>query len=585
MSNLRFIFLFVLSASTVLSHAQTYFNEVAQEVGLSGSSWGTDGNENYGGGISFYDFDNDGWDDLTVSSNSDIPVRFYKNNEGTFNLMNFPGIGNGDLLETKSVQWVDYDNDGDYDFFATSNQNTGDCRLYENDGTMNFTDITVISGLSRPGHQSFGASWGDYDKDGLLDVFIVSRFFNSETEFNILYKNNGDGTFTNVSLETNLIQENSLSFCSAWIDYDNDGWQDIYISNDKSQNKNILYHNNQNGTFSNTAEDTGTALEIDAMSTTIGDYNNDGFLDIYVANTQLGNAFLINNGDGTFTNIAEENGTLFQSVAWGSVFMDADLDRDLDLYVSASISNENSGQYSAAFYENDGNGIYVVPSDIGLEDDISISYSNAIGDFNNDGSYDIAVLNCLPDDVFLWKNESIYNHNWIKIKLEGTQSNRQGIGSFIEVSVNGEKQYNYTLLGEGYLGQNSSYEFFGLGTASEIDYIKVTWLSGVEDIIMNPPINTNLLVIEGENPLDTSYFDTSQVSLYPNPSEDILHIDGLEEIANSLLYVYDPIGREILYSRIEEAGYTIDISEWESGLYFLVLQKGTSSETLPFIKK
>ena len=387
----------------MVSEAQVFFNEKSQELGLSSSSWGQDANETYGGGISFFDFDDDGWDDLTVSSAEGLPVRFYKNNNGTFELINLPGI-NDELFQTKSVQWVDFDNDGDYDFFSTSNQPTGDTRLYENQGDLTFIDITVTAGLSNSGHQSFGASWGDYNNDSFLDVFVVSRFFDSDTQFNILYKNNGDGTFTDVSVEAQLLQENTLSFCSAWIDYDKDGWQDIYVSNDKIQNKNILYHNNQDGTFTNVAEAAGADLAIDAMSTTIGDYNRDGWLDIYVANSQQGNAFLRNNGDGTFTDVAPNNGTLLQSFAWSSVFLDADLDTDLDLYVSTSISNPDSGLLSAAYYNNIGNGLYTIPDDIGFEDDISISYSNAIGDVNNDGKYDIAVLNCLPDPVFLWEN-------------------------------------------------------------------------------------------------------------------------------------------------------------------------------------
>ncbi|MFC4635077.1 FG-GAP-like repeat-containing protein [Dokdonia ponticola] len=581
--NLKILFCFLCVFTSVVSEAQVFFNEKSQELGLSTSSWGQDANETYGGGISFFDFDDDGWDDLTVSSAEGLPVRFYKNNNGTFELINLPGI-NDELFQTKSVQWVDFDNDGDYDFFSTSNQPTGDTRLYENQGDLTFIDITVTAGLSNSGHQSFGASWGDYNNDSFLDVFVVSRFFDSDTQFNILYKNNGDGTFTDVSVEAQLLQENTLSFCSAWIDYDKDGWQDIYVSNDKIQNKNILYHNNQDGTFTNVAEAAGADLAIDAMSTTIGDYNRDGWLDIYVANSQQGNAFLRNNGDGTFTDVAPNNGTLLQSFAWSSVFLDADLDTDLDLYVSTSISNPDSGLLSAAYYNNIGNGLYTIPDDIGFEDDISISYSNAIGDVNNDGKYDIAVLNCLPDPVFLWENETENNNNWIKIKLEGTESNRQGIGSLIELSINDEKQYNYTLCGEGYLGQNSSYEFFGIGDATVIDLITVYWPSGQIDVVTLPQINTTLTVIEGEPQLGLEEIDQEKIGLYPNPSHSEIQISGLQNYINGSLEIVDLSGKVVQTVPIENSDMTLDISDLSTGVYIARLGAQTVSTHLKFVK-
>ncbi|WP_299217737.1 FG-GAP-like repeat-containing protein [uncultured Dokdonia sp.] len=568
----------------MVSEAQVFFSEKSQEVGLSNSSWGQDQNETYGGGISFFDFDNDGWDDLTVSSAEGLPVRFYKNNNGIFELINLPGI-NDELFQTKSVQWVDIDNDGDYDFFATSNQPTGDNRLYENVGDLTFVNTTVAAGLSNPGHQSFGASWGDYNNDSFLDVFVASRFFDSDTQFNILYKNNGDGTFTDVSVEAQLIQENDLSFCSAWIDYDKDGWQDIYVSNDKIQNKNILYHNNQDGTFTNVAEAANADLAIDAMSTTIGDYNRDGWLDIYVTNSQQGNAFLRNNGDGTFTNVAPNNGTLFQSFAWSSVFLDADLDTDLDLYVSASINNPDSGQLSAAYYNNIGNGLYTIPDDIGFDEDISISYSNAIGDVDNDGKYEIAVLNCLPDNVFLWQNETVTANNWIKIKLEGTESNRQGIGSFIEISVNSEKQYNYTLCGEGYLGQNSSYEFFGIGEATEVDFINIYWLSGIVDVITNPQINSTLTVIEGDPQLGLEEIDQEKIVLYPNPSHSEIQISGIQNYINGTLQIADLSGKVLQIKPIENSTMKLDLSQLAVGVYVARFNSENGSRHIKFIKR
>ena len=230
-----------------------------------------------------------------------------------------------------------------------------------------------------------------------------------------------------------------------------------------------------------------------------GDIDNDGYLDLFFTLGDEQNGVMMhNNGDGTFTNVASENGTIFESVAWGSVFLDAENDTDLDLYVSGELDGETSFLPSA-FYENDGMGNFSIPFAAGFDNDTARSFSNAMGDINNDGYPDIIVLNYEPHDIFIWKNQSSQNNNWIKIKLEGVESNKQGIGSWIEISVNGNKQYNYTLCGEGYLGQNSAYEFFGIGESSVIDYIKVTWLSGNVDIITNPMINSHTTIIEGEN--------------------------------------------------------------------------------------
>lgn len=293
--------------------AQIQFNEEALLLGCSNSSYGLG---TYGGGISFFDFDKDGWDDITVSSETGDPVRFYKNNTGVFSQIEF--ISFDPLFETKTVQWIDFDNDGDYDLFVTSFSDSN--ILYQNIGNMVFEDVTISSGLILNDNSNYGSSWGDYDKDGFLDVFICSRSdFQEDDTQNYLYHNNGDGTFSIVNDQAGIDNNHHLSFCSSFFDYNNDGWQDLYIANDKLETQNLLYKNNGDGTFTEVGEETGTNISMDGMSTTIGDYNEDGWLDIYITNTIAGNVFLKNNGDGTFTDVASTNGTLFESAAWGAV--------------------------------------------------------------------------------------------------------------------------------------------------------------------------------------------------------------------------------------------------------------------------
>ncbi len=563
--------IFILFSSNLIGQIQ--FSEEASLLGCGDSSYGLGW---LGGGISFFDFDNDGWDDLTVSSESGDPVRFFKNNGGNFSEITF-NFFSDPLFETKTVQWVNFDNDDDYDLFVTSN--TDDNRLYKNNGNMEFEDITITAGLNVLENSTFGGSWGDFNNDGLLDLFICSR-----AAQNYLFKNNGDSTFTNVNDIAGIENVNYFSLCTAFFDYNNDGWQDIYVANDKYDTANLLYKNNGDGTFEEVGEESGTNISIDAMSTTIGDYNKDGWLDIYVSNTINGNVFFKNNGDGTFSDIATENGTLFESVAWGSMFIDAENDADLDLYVSGELDGATSFLPSA-FYENDGTGNYTIPLNAGFENDLGRSFSNAMGDINNDGYPDMTVLNYEPHDVFLWKNVSPQINNWIKIKLEGVESNKQGIGSWIEISVNGNKQYNYTLCGEGYLGQNSAYEFFGIGTSTNIDYIKVTWLSGVVDVIENPTINEHITIIEGDLlSAEDEFYLKNTTLIYPNPGDAFtINIDQL--VNNIKLNVTDITGKLILKKELNEMNNKVNMKNYNGGVYFFNFISNNSVFTKKVIVK
>ena len=316
------------------------------------------------------------------------------------------------------------------------------------------------------------------------------------------------------------------------------------------------------------------------MSTTIDDYNNDGWLDIYVSNedqviegTTTGNALLLNNGDGTFSNRAVETGTQFNSVGWGCVFLDAENDGDKDLYVSSSETGNND-LLTAAFYEQLSSETFVIPDIPGMKEDIRQSFANAIGDVDNDGYPEIGVVNDRNEDIFLWKNVTPTSNNYLKIKLEGAESNRMGIGSWIEISINGEKQYNYTLCGEGYLGQNSSYEFFGIGDATTVDYVKVSWLSGQVDLIEDVAANQSLTIVEGDSPLsvDESILAQNQIDIFPNPSRDIIQIKNQIPFGNDAkVILYDISGRSIRSFDLVPTGtdITLPIDFLKQGTYFL----------------
>jgi len=344
MSNRILLFLFFSISFTIQLLAQTFVNR-ATDFGIV-EGYGDLGLEEFGGGVSFYDFNGDGWDDLCFPSAAGDSLLFFHNNQGVFEKIE------GLVLETaatKQLLWADIDNDGDKDLLVTNYLAAN--RLYENDGNMNLTDITISAGFFLFPDPTYGATFGDYDSDGFLDLYITNRsngVFDSFT--NYLWKNNGNNTFTNVTIQTNTSDGMKVSFCATFIDINQNLHPDIYIANDRIA-ANTMFLNDGN-TFSDISFSSGTDTVINAMNVGSGDYNNDGHLDIYVTNTAEGNVLYKNNGDETFTNVAATAGVEFNQVSWGANFFDYDNDGDLDLYVS---SEEVEDGKTNSIFENLGN--------------------------------------------------------------------------------------------------------------------------------------------------------------------------------------------------------------------------------------
>lgn len=561
-----------------LSYAQLAFDDVAAQIGVDYSY----GDSEYGGGVSFADFDNDGWDDITYASENGVDLYFFKNTNGVFNLVTFNGISN--TSKAKQVIWVDYDNDGDKDFFVTAIE--GKNAFYSNDGEMNFTDISSTIGIFQTDLFTYGASFGDIDNDGDLDLFISNR---SPEDHNYLYRNDS-GIYVDITGTSGISLEGQLSFCSIFFDYDKDGLQDIYVSNDKEENINRLYKNLGDGVFQDVSESSNAGVDVSAMSTTLGDFNNDGWFDIYITNTPFsqvssiqGNVLLKNNGDGTFTNVATETGTSFDSVGWGSVFLDADNDGLLDIYVSSS-ENGNGSLISSAFYHQQDDETFIIPQDIGFNTDLRESYTNAIGDINNDGKPEIVVGND-TDNNFLWQNNTLNENNWLKVKLEGVVSNKDGIGNTIEINVDGQSQYRYTLAGEGYLSQNSFYEFFGTGLSNLIDYVKVTWTStGATETFNNIEANQSITIKEGIGILnDNDYIVEDLLSIYPNPSNDGVFKLSTKNNESNTLKVYDLSGRLIFKVKNLKNNDEFSLNHCKKGIYVANLSSGKKSSTIKLV--
>jgi len=543
------IFLFAF-LNGIVGIAQINFVNQSSTLGVNISA----GNTEYGNGISFCDFNNDGWDDISLATQTGNQSEFFLNNQdGTYTRQNFTLSDND--VQGRQLIWVDYDNDGDKDLYIASN--TDGSHLYNHDGAFNFTDVTASAGLPTGNIETWGASFGDINNDGFLDIFISNRDDNL-VQPNLLFLNDQDGTFTDISVSAGIHTSSHLSFCSAFFDFNNDGLQDIYVANDKNFNENFLYRNNGDNTFTNVAPSASVNIAIDAMTTTVGDYNNDGWFDIYVTNT-------------TFSDVTSITGTAFNSFAWGTVFLDADNDMDLDMYVSSSMDGSVPQLPSAAFYNNRGDETFEVLQ-AGFLNDNGISHANAIGDSDNDGYPEIVVGNSNNESINLWKNETVQDNNWLKLKLEGVISNKDAIGSKIEISISGEKQYRYTLCGEGYISQNSNTEFFGLGSNTIVDYVKVTWLSGSVDLVENVTSNQLLTIVEGAYPLNNEGFEFNNSILIMNPVENSLEIASSVIIDKIILY--DMLGNVVLQESVNTNHGKFEVPFLHSGVYLIKVSSG-----------
>ncbi len=580
------IIIFRIAAIDLYSQDVNY-----QDLALSQGIDHTFSNNTNGSGVSFVDFDGDGLDDITLGTNEDDVIHFYKNTGTGFVRLN----NLIDLQEnTKSILWVDYDNDGDKDVFIGAYQSPN--KLFRNEGEMNFLDVTIQSNLpTADSLNTFGAIWGDYDRDGWLDLYYSARINSADqgVHRNRLWKNMADGTFMEVTNFANAGDEGRLPFCSAFVDMNNDLWPDIYTANDKKK-RNTLLLNNANGLFTDISEESGAGIEMDAMCVAPGDYNNDGRLDIYLSNVATGGKLLTNQSNGdecvVIENAEETMVAMSGGIGWGSVFVDVNNDGWEDLYVSGMlISND---QYSSQLFVNDGLGAFS-EDDFGFVGDTVRSFNNAIGDTDNDGQMEIMVINSAGFNSQLWKAEKP-DANWLKVNLEGTVSNRDGIGAWISLYTEDNEQTRYTTCGNGFMGQNSENIHFGLADLEAIDSLTVTWPTGHIDRYYDIQASQILKSIEGETNNGIVNIDSdiniisdigehdnfeSEINIYPNPFEDFIIIESSLQIIE--LRMYDMQGRLVLQQK-ENVISTIGLN---SGLYTLVIIDGKQkTETSQIIK-
>jgi hypothetical protein len=502
--------------------------------------------ETTGTGLAIFDYDNDGWPDIFLVNGTTLegfpsgkaPTNhLYRNNhDGTFTDV----TAQSGLAATGWGQGVcvgDYDNDGWEDLYVTY---YGKNRLYHNQGGV-FTEVGEKSGTAGSGKAwGSGCAFVDYDRDGLLDL-IVANYVDLDlantpapgersscmwkgvpvmcgprglpAAKNILYHNLGSGKFEDVTHKAHI--DDTLGHYSlgvATLDFDDDGWPDIYVACDSTAS--ILYHNNHDGTFTDVAVTAGAAFNEDGreqagMGTTVGDFNGDGRLDIFKTNFSDDTATLYrNNGDGTFDDVTFNAGLGLhtQYLGWGTMFFDFDNDGWPDLilangHVYPEVDTQNLGssyQEPRILYHNNGNATFTdISGDAGPG--ITAPHASrglAVGDLWNSGQLSIVVsnMNALPS---LLVNQVHSPNHWIAFRTIGTKSNRDGIGSRISVKAGARTLVDEVRSGSSYASNSDMRVHFGLGRATKVDWVQIRWPSGLVERFDNPAIDTIHTLKEG----------------------------------------------------------------------------------------
>ena len=487
--------------------------------------------ETTGTGVAIFDYDNDGWPDIFIVNGTTLdPLpsakpatsHLYRNNhDGTFTDV----TAKAGLQKSGWGQGVcvgDYDNDGWEDLYVTY---YGKNVLYHNDGDGTFSDVSAETGVAGSGKLwGTGCAFVDYDRDGKLDL-MVANYVDFDLSSapapgerasciwkgvpvmcgprglpwtkNTLYHNLGNGRFEDVTTKAHIDQTTGhYSFSVSTLDFDDDGWPDIYVACDSTPS--ILYHNNRDGTFTDVAVISGAAFNEDGkeqagMGSTVGDFNGDGKLDIFKTNFSDDTATLYrNNGDGTFDDVtfAAGLGLHTQYLGWGTMFFDFDNDGWPDLLlVNGHVYPEVDKQHLGSnfmepriLYHNNGNGKFTDVSDV-AGPAINVASSSrglAIGDLWNDGRLE-AVISNMSAAPSLLKNQLRSPNHWIAIRTVGTKSNRDGIGARISVKIGPRTLVDEVRSGSSYISNNDMRVHFGLGPATKIDWIQIRWPSGLTE--------------------------------------------------------------------------------------------------------
>jgi hypothetical protein len=522
------------SEDTVAAANDDFYQEISQQIGLDFvHSIGDDDLTNIiqsdGGGAAFLDFDQDGYIDIYVCSGtwlegvsksekpSEMPGNhLYRNKgNGTFEDVTKKAGVSGPWYSMGAVAG-DFNNDGYPDLFIS---NYGPNVLLKNNRNGSFTDVTKRANVAGGNECSVGAVWADYDNDSFLDLYVGNylafdpnyKYYYAPDGFpgpmaydaqkDILYHNNGDGTFEDVTVKMGITDMDGRAMGVGAADYDEDGFIDIFVANDHTLN--YLWHNEggkgfvDKGTMSGTAFSQAGEATV-SMSVDFADYNNDGLLDLFVSDDTYCSLYE-NLGNGIFSDKGVSSNISMQAaqfVGWSSSFLDYDNDGDQDIFKTNGALKHLYGQEDQLF-ENQGNGLF---KDVSLElgkyfSEEYVGRGACIGDYDNDGDLDIFIVNLNSRAVFLRNNKGNRN-NWLMLDLEGTTSNREGIGARVKITSGGKTQIAQKKTTTGYLSQNDPRIHFGLARNEIVERIEIKWPSGKTQILENVKANQILAIKE-----------------------------------------------------------------------------------------
>jgi hypothetical protein len=523
------------SASFVPAATDDYYQEIGKEIGLSfvhsiGDEELTNIVESSGAGAAFLDYDQDGFIDLYVCNGTWVKVlssgekpevipenHLYRNRgDGTFeDVTRKAGVGGP--WYSMGVTVGDYNNDGFPDMYVS---NYGTNVLYKNNGNGSFTDVTSRAKIAgKETDFNTGAVWFDYDNDGFLDLY-VGKYLNFDPNYkyyyapdgfpgpmgydaqhDVLYHNNGDGTFGDVTKVMGITDLDGRAMGVGAADYDEDGFVDIYVANDHSMN--YLWHNDGGKGFTDMGTPSGTAFgqsgeSAVSMSVDFADYIGNGMMDMFISDDKYCRLYE-NLGNGIFSDRSYSSGIAMpagQYVGWSSSFIDYNNDGMVDVYKANGALKHLYGQEDQLF-ENLGDGTF---KDVSTESgkyfhSELVGRGACFGDYDNDGDIDCYIVNLNDRGAFLRNNKGNQN-NWITLNLIGTTSNRDGIGAIIKLTSGGKIQTNQKKSTTGYLSQNDPRMHFGLVKNEMIDKIEIRWPSGKTQLLENMKANQILIVKE-----------------------------------------------------------------------------------------
>lgn len=533
-------------------------------------------------GVSVIDYDNDGWDDVFIAGWYNTAL-YHNNHDGTFtNVTAQAGLLMPNTRCCVGI-WADLNNDGWPDLFVGARDSVGTSKVFLNNGDGTFRNVTVGSGIDSVVSVAT-AAFGDFDNDGKVDLFVATR--NAPDR---LYRNvstAGVIRFQDVTAFAGVGGDPSTSAMQAtWVDYNHDGFADLFAVADGSA-LSRLYRNTSTSQFVNVAGQAhiDSVGRGNSMGTSWGDFNNDGWEDAYVSRIDSGGLYR-NNGNGTFTEVAAAVGADSNGMSWGVVWSDFDNDGNEDLFI-ANISSYGGKHPASMLYRNINGRFSDIAGPAGAAF-LMDAYGVATGDFNNDGYEDIVIADYGFGQNKLLINQRASPGHWLKVRLTGVSVNRMAIGSSIRVVAGGRSQVRVVTAGSSYASQISPTLHVGLANALVIDTLEVRWSKGNVQQFRGLAVDKTYSLTEGSPQsvlsvptLETGAVSTSLGQNYPNPFNPVTTIPfSISANGKVRLTVYDLLGRAVrtIVDGIRTSGEhwaSFDGTNLPSGIYFYSLECG-----------